>query len=189
MGDSKTTTPYPTRIRVGVGPRDKARFPFEEDALGRALFGRLEEAIVAGQLPRPAVLALMETQITQFDILPLLKNGADVHRFVGAVAGQDLVEAVVSVGLVRVGSKHKQRANGPLAAMCFVEWPDSRWWGALRLLEGKQFREDWPAVFRCAVDGDPRPAGVGGWFSRARRENLRLNAQIQDTQSGLNLVH
>jgi hypothetical protein len=189
MGDSNPKNPYPTRIRVGVGPRDKKRFPFEEDALGRALYSRLEAAIIAGQHPRPAVLALMETQITQFDILPLLKNGADVHRFVGAVAGQDFIEAVVSVGLVRVGSRRRQRANAPLAAMCFVEWPDSRWWGALRLLEGKQFRQDWPAVFHCAVDGDPRPAGVGGWFSRARRENLRLNAQIEGAQGGLNLVH
>ena len=186
---SKAIKPFPARIRVGIGPRDKARFPLEEDALGRALYGRLEEAIGNGQLPRPAVLALMETQITQYDILPLLQSGADVHRFVAAVAGQAGVEAVVSVGLVRVGARRGQAQNSPLAAMCFVEWPDSRWWGALRLLQDKQFRPDWPAVFRCAADGDPRPGGVGAWFSRARRENLRLNAQIDGQQGGLNLVH
>lgn len=187
MGDA--IKPFPTRIRIGIGPRDKVRFPFEEDALGRALYTRLEQAINKGQLPRPAVLALMETQITQYDILPLVQSGADVHRFVSAIAGQVGIEAVVSVGLVRVGPRRGRSRASPLAAMCFVEWPDSRWWGALRLLQNKQFREDWPVVYRCAVDGDPRPGGVGAWFSRARREKLRFNAQLDSPQGGLNLVH
>ena len=182
------SSPYPSRIRIGIGPRDKQRFPLEDDALGMALYTRLEQMIGEKGLPRPAVLALQERQVLQYDILPLLKNGADVHRFVSAVAGQGEIEAVASVGLVKLGNPRRSK-NGRLAAMCFVEWPDTRWWGALRLLEGKAFREDWPVVFRCAVDGDPRPAGVGAWFSRARRENLRLNAQIDGPQGGLNRVH
>jgi hypothetical protein len=189
MVKSGSSSPFPSRIRVGIGPRDKARFPLEDDALGRALYGRLERAIGAKGLPRPAVLALQESQIIQYDILPLLKSGADVHRFVSAVAGQMGIEAVASVGLVRIGPPHQRVPRQRLAAMCFVEWPDSRWWAALRLLEGREFREDWPVVFRCAVDGDPRPGGVGAWFSRARLQNLCLNMQIEGPQGGLNLVH
>ena len=73
--------------------------------------------------------------------------------------------------------------------MCFVEWPDSRWWWALRLLENRGFREDWPQVIRQAREGDPRPGGVGGWFSRGRRERLRLNAQMEFVVKGLQQVH
>ena len=189
MTHSGPGTPYPSRIRVSVGVRDKARFPNEDSALGMALYGRLEEAISRKQLPRPAVLAFQDAQVTQYDILPLLQGGADVHRFVSAVSAQQGIEAVASVGLVRMGGRGRRDVVRPLATMCFVEWPDSSWWGALRLLEERQFREDWPAIFKCAADGDPRPGGVGGWFSRGRRQNLKLNATMEGSQSGLSRVH
>ena len=189
MSSSGPIRPYPSRLRITVGVRDKQKFPFEDDQLGMALYSRLEEAVKQKKLPRPSVLSLHSDQVTQYDILPLLKAGADVHRFVSAVSGQVGIEAVATVGLVRMGPAKRKGASRQLASMCFVEWPDSSWWGGLRLLEERVFRDDWPAVFRCAADGDPRPGGVGGWFSRSRRENLRLNAQLEGPQNGLKMVH
>ena len=179
---------YPSRIRVGVAPRDKGLFPVEGEALGEALYRRLEKAIAEGRLPRPAVLAFMEDQITQYDVLPMVRAGADLHRFVSSVAGQEGVEAVASVALVRLGPRSTKRVQ-KLAGMCFVEWPDSRWWGALRLLDDKKIREDWPVSIRCAEDGDPRPGGVGAWFSRARRENLRLNMTLDRPEKAPKWLH
>ena len=187
MAAYDTQDPFPSRIRVSVGIRNPALFPQEDGELGGALYKRLEDAVELDKLPRPTALALHAEQITQYDILPILRSGGDIHRFLSAVSGQDGVELVAMVGLVRMGpSKATKR---PLAAMCFLEWPDSRWWWALRLLEDRHFREDWPVVIREARDGDPRPGGVGGWFSRGRRERLRLNAQMESAGKGLQQVH
>ena len=179
--------PFSAKIRVSVGKRDLLVFPREDDLLGQALYSRLESTILQGKLPRPTALAFHEEQLTHYDLLPLLKGRSDVHRFLAAVSGQRGIEAVATVGLVRMGpAQAKQR---PLCAMCFVEWPDSRWWWALRLLEDRNFRDDWPLVVRRAQEGDPRPGGVGGWFSRGRRERLKLNAKMESISRGLQQVH
>ena len=185
--DNASRTPFPARVGVSVGARDPRYFPAEDGELGSVLYERLEKTVQAGKLPRPTALALHASQVTQYDVLPLLKARADLHRFLSAVSGQSGVEAVAIVGLVRMGPQ--RAAKRPLAAMCFLEWPDSRWWWALRLLEDRVFREDWPVVVREAREGDPRPGGVGGWFSRGRRERLRLNAQLESGGRGLHQVH
>ena len=187
MAAYDTQNPFPSRIRVSVGTRNPELFPREDGELGEALYKRLEEAVERGKLPRPTALALHLDQITQYDILPILRSGGDVHRFLSAVSGQEGVELVAMVGLVRMGTP--KAAKRPLAAMCFLEWPDSRWWWALRLLEERHFREDWPVVIRQAQEGDPRPGGVGGWFSRGRRERLRLNAEMESRGKGRPQVH
>ena len=179
--------PFPANIRVSVGRRDPLVFPHEDGRLGQAIYSRLESTILKGKLPRPTALAFHEEQLTQYDLLPLLKGRSDVHRFLSAVSGQSGLEAVATVGLVRMGPP--RATQRPLGAMCFVEWPDSRWWWALRLLEERNFRDDWPLVVRQAQEGDPRPGGVGGWFSRGRRERLRLNAQMESAGRGLQQVH
>lgn len=179
--------PFPSKVRVSVGKRDPLVFPRDDDALGGVLYSRLEDTVAKGGLPRPTALAFQADQVTQFDLLPLLKSGAGVHRFLAAASGQEGTEAVATVGLVRMGPP--QAAKRPLAAMCFLEWSDSRWWWALRLLEERSFREDWPTVIRKAKEGDPRPGGVGGWFSRGRRERLKLNAQMENAGRGLQRVH
>jgi len=136
------------------------------------------------------VIALEANQISQFDIAPILKAGGDAHRFISAVAGQPGIEAVAMVGLVNLRRNSRNKDAAVLGAMCFVEWgADSRWYSALRPVQDGLFRAEWPVALRSAVEGDPRPGGVGGWFSRARRQSLRLKASFDGPQAGLNQVH
>ena len=181
--------PAPISIRVGVVKRDEQNFPRVDEELMHALYAKVEGALGRedGLLPRPAVVGLGEDQVFFYDVLPLFQGGRDVHRFTGAVAGQDGVEAVATMGVVRFGPQGSQR----LAAMVFIEWPDGRWCSALRPLdEQRKLRDEWPVVTRTAVEGYPRPNGVGGWFSRARREGLKLRgAPKAAPQPGSGLVH
>jgi hypothetical protein len=175
------------RTRISIGPRDPQRFPGEDDDLGRSLLALVEGAIEEqGKLPRPSLLAFRPEQVEQYDLRPVVKSDADVHRFISAVAGQPGIEAVSLLGVlgVRFG-----RAPMPTpAVVAFVEWPDCRWWSAVRPLEERALREDWPALLRSAVEGYPRPGGMGGWFSRARREQLQLRVG-SSAQPGLGMVH
>lgn len=175
------------RTRVSIGPRDLERFPLEDDALGASLMAMVEGVITdKGALPRPAVLALRPEQIEQYDLKALLESEADIHRFVSAVAGQPGVDAVALLGVVGVRFG-RARARTP-AAVVFLEWPDCRWWSAVRPLEDRALRDDWPAIQRSAVEGYPRPGGMGAWFSRARRERLQLRMGTR-SQPGLGMVH
>jgi hypothetical protein len=161
--------PFPYQVKVGIGKRDPLLFPLGDEELGLAIFSRLEQHLEKG-LPRPTALALGEDQIFQYDLLDLLKRGADIPRFISSVAGQLGVKTVATMGVIRLGPSASKR----LAAMTYVGWPDSRWWSAIRPLDGNQLNDDWPAIIRSAMDGYPRPTGVGGWYSRSRREGLRL---------------
>ena len=166
------------KIRVRTGPRSTERFPTDDDALGGQLSALVTGALARG-LPRPAVLVLRADQVDWFDAVPLLKaTPLHRHRMLGAIAGQEGVECVAMVGTFQVRhgrSRPGQRPPLQRALLCFIEWPDNRWWASWRLLgDDKQPITDAPMI-RTAVDGWPRPGGVGGWFSLARRQRLTLN--------------
>lgn len=169
-----------------MGPRSFTRFPVEEEAIGPSVLALVEEAAAKGP-PRPAVLGLGPEHVEQYDLLPLLRAKADVHRFVAAVAGQEGLEAVGLVGTL--GVRFGGRRNKPQAALVvFFEWSDGRWWSAVRPLHERKLRDDWPALIRTAEEGHPRPGGLGGWWSRARFEGLRLQA-ANVAQGGAQMVH
>tara|TARA_B110000037_G_C17010046_1_gene460910 strand:+ start:229 stop:789 length:561 start_codon:yes stop_codon:yes gene_type:complete len=172
--NSSRGAPFPYQVKVGIGKRDPALFPVDDEQLALAIFSRLEQHIPKG-LPRPTALALGIDQVFQYDLLGLLKSGADLPRFLASIAGQTGVEVVATMGIIRLGPPASRR----LAAMTYLEWPDSRWWSAIRPLDGNAFNDEWPGVFRSAMEGYPRPSGVGGWYSRSRREGLRL--QLKST--------
>ena len=187
------------RLRMARGPRDLARFPraplragegdgaAADDALGEGVFAAVLDALRRG-LPRPALLAFFAEEVEQVDIAPLASaDPAHRERMLAALAGgRPGVEAVALVGVLQVRSG---RAGGR-AAVAFVEWPDNRWWTAWRFIDEARRPLGEAAVVRRAVDGWPRPNGVGGWFARARREQLRLNRRpLGGAQEGLGLVH
>ena len=180
-------TPFPIRLRVAIGKRDPERFPADAAALGHSLAG-LAEAVITDRekLPRPVALVIMADQVEQYDLAAVIQAKADVHRFIAAAAGQPGVEAVALVGAlgVRFGPRVKPRP----ALVTFIEWTDCRWWSGVRPLHERRLREDWPAMERSAEEGYPRPGGMGGWFSRARREGLKLRMNDR-TQPGLGMVH
>lgn len=178
------------QLRVHTGRRDPAQLPADDDALGEALFARVVTAAGKG-LPRPAVLVLEAEQIRQYDAVPLLKRAAaDRGRLLAAVCGQSIAECTAFAGTLTVRAG---RAAQPLRALVvYVEWPDNRWWTAWQFLDEDGAPVGDAPQIRRAVDGYPRPGGMGGWFARARRESLRLNLEPvprPGRQAGLDLVH
>ena len=155
-----------------------ARFPRDEAALGQSMFELVKGALEKG-LPRPALFVLFPEQIDRFDLAPLMaKPRPERDRMIGAIAGQSDVECVALLGVLQV--KRPQQGLTARGAVTFIEWPDNRWWTAwLPLGEDAQPTTPQPEI-RSAVEGFPRPGGVGGWFSLARRTGLRLHMTARD---------
>jgi hypothetical protein len=159
------------QVRIGSRGRDPEAFPREDDALGERIAELVRTTLRRG-VPPPAVLVLRPERVDLVDLRAILVAGLSVHRFISAAAGQDEVEAVALLAVV-----DQRDAGRPLGhtGMVFLEWPDNRWWQGYHLLsEAFKPLDDMPMVLRRAVDGQPRPDGFGGWFSRARFERLKL---------------
>ncbi len=151
--------------RAGVYPRD------DDDALGLALWGRLCAAIPHG-MPRPALFTFFPEVAQIVDLPPVLAAGGDVHRAIAAFASQPEAEAIAAAGVM---VRRRQGRVVGRAAMVFLEWPDGRWWACAHPLDGEgQFVAQVPDDLQRAVDGAPKPAGLGAWFRRARFEGLSL---------------
>jgi hypothetical protein len=169
------------KLRVQVAERDPVRFPKEDDALGESLFGLLGEALSQGRIPRPAMLVLRDRQVDQFDLLPILREGGwATQRLLAGLVGREEVEGAALVGVLMVRQGNRRDARPMQAAVCFVEWPDNRWWTAWQPLDARNRRVGEAPVVRRAVDGWPKPGGVGGWFATARRNRLRIELKPVD---------
>jgi hypothetical protein len=160
------------KVRIHSGVRDMDRFPVSDDALVEQLTARVFEALERGR-PRPALLALFADRVMQYDLPSLIApEGSLTSPMIAAVAGQPGIECLALVGTLRM--RRKKKVEGMQALAVFIEWPDSRWAMSWRAFDGERTPLMDEASLRCAVDGWPRPAGLGGWFSRARRQGLRL---------------
>lgn len=159
------------QVRVGARARRLEEFPREDDALGERLAEMVRSTLSRG-VPPPAVVVLRSDRVELVDLRAVLDAGLSVHRFVAAAAGQGGVEAVALLAVVDL--REGGRAIGH-TGLVFLEWPDNRWWQGYHLLS-RAFKplDDMPLVLRRAVDGQARPSGLGGWFSRARFERLSL---------------
>ncbi len=165
-------------MRAYQSPRDLERFPREDGALGEAIFRLLRSALDKG-LPRPAMFVFFADQVDRFELAPVMhQSRAARDRMLGAIAGQREVECVALLGILQI--KRPREGIHVRGAVVFVEWPDNRWWTAWLPLDGagKPARDE--AEVRSAVEGFPRPGGVGGWFSLARRTGLRLHMAAKD---------
>lgn len=177
-------------LRIRSGKRDLALLPQADDALGQSVLGRLQETASKQGPPRAAVLAVHGDRIEQFD-LAAVNEVPEVHRgrLLASIAGRQELECGMLAGTMRVSRSGGRQVRG---LVVFIEWPDNRWWTAWQPLneQGKPDEGHEP-VIRRAVDGWPRPRGVGGWFSRVRREGLRLRVNLPTpvAQPGVDLVH
>lgn len=157
------------RVRVTIARRDPEFAAADDEGFGRGLLERVLKASPQGPMP-PAVLLLGE-DVRIVYVAPLLAAAKDRHRVLASLAGQPGVEAIAVLG--RFTQRQKGMEPRPIAGV-FVEWQDGRWWASWRPVEpsGRLIPTDEDEVLR-AVDGRPRPGGLGGWFSRARFEGLR----------------
>ena len=173
------TKPALRRVQGKTGPRDIDAYPREEERLGRSLFSRVAAAVTQGR-PAPVVFVLHGDTIDRFPLRGMgVGSPASQQRMLAAMAGQDGVECVALVGAFRFRGSGPM--NGQWVASVFVEWPDNRWWTAWQPIgEDRALIGSEPQV-RCAVDGSPRPGGVGGWCALARRLGLKLRIHRMPT--------
>ena len=168
---------------MSFSERDPAKFPFEADALGQAMLKVLEDHASEGRMVRPTGFGIGAEAVEYYDLLPVIRGEHDVHRFISGIAGQPGVDIVAMAGVlgVRIGRMPKPAPG----LVVFLEWTDSSWWSATRMLDQKTLREDWPARIRTAEEGWPRPNGLGGWWTRSRVQNLRLQMHSPNQPAGL----
>jgi hypothetical protein len=108
-------------------------------------------------------------------VAPILAASPDQHRAIAAFASQAGARALAIAGVLG------RRNRGALVgrdAVVFVEWPDGRWWWCRRALgvPGAPAVDAIDTVER-AVEGAAKPGGLGGWFGRARFEQLRVRLE------------
>lgn len=173
MIPARFPVPLPVRVRIRTGARDPERLPSDDDALGPALLRILERATEQGKgLPAPAALVFFADQVQQADVRPLAKSKGDVHRFVASMTAQDDVLAVGIAGTIKLRWRKDLEPMPSLAV--FLEWPDGRWWSAMRPVPKRTLDPAMEARIRMAEEGWPKPRGLGGWWSRARFEGLKI---------------
>ena len=165
----------PLRLKGSVVSRDLERYPSDDDALGASLFSMVSGSLQRGR-PAPVVFLISGTTVDRFPYRSFVKfNGATRRRLLGSIAGADEAECMAILGAFRF------RGRGPLdgywVVSVYIEWPDNRWWTAWQPLGPKGQLVGGSPQIRKAVDGSPRPGGVGGWFAHARRHNLKLKVQ------------
>jgi hypothetical protein len=154
-------------------------FPVEDDALGQVLFSQVTLALQRG-LPRPATFVFFEDRMDRFSLSGLGDFSAQSrNRIIAGMAGQDGVECVAMLGAFRF--RGRGALNGQWVASVFIEWPDNRWWTAWQPIGPKRGLVGDGPQLRNALDGSPRPSGVGGWFSLARRSGIKLRVHRKST--------
>jgi hypothetical protein len=173
------TTPEGLRIQGQAATRDLAVFPAEDEALGSALFSQVTLALKRG-IPRPASFVFFTDSMDRFSLAPLAGlNSRARTRVLAGMAGQDDVECMAVLGAFRF--RGKGPLNGQWVASVFIEWPDNRWWTAWQPIGPKRALVGDGPQLRNALDGSPRPGGVGGWFALARRAGLKLRVHRKST--------
>ncbi|MBM4390228.1 MAG: hypothetical protein FJ090_03830 [Deltaproteobacteria bacterium] len=147
------------------------RFCGDDDALGAEVWSELDRHLQRG-VPRPAVLTIFPEVVQVVDLSPLLIAVPDHHRAVSSFASQNGAEAIALAGVLL-----RRRAGAVLGrdAVVFIEWSDGRWWWCRRPLgvPGTPVADADDTVER-AVEGAAKPMGLGGWFGRARFEQMRI---------------
>ena len=163
------------RLRGSTSARDPQRYPAEDEALGFALFAQVGAALKRGT-PAPAAFIFFPDRIDRFSLNGLAGlPHRSRDRLISAMAGQDQVECMAMMGAFRF--RGRGPLNGQWVASAFIEWPDNRWWTAWQPIGPTRELVGLDPQVRAAIDGSPRPNGVGGWFARARRHGLKLRVQ------------
>jgi hypothetical protein len=161
-------------------PIDVAWWP-DEDRLGEHLRGVVVSALARGGAPTAFVVARRST-LHLIPAQPLVDQKQDLSIFLAGLARWNdeagPPEAVGVLGRVQV-----RRGDAPWMplALVFLEWPDGRWWEWRAPLDAAGVMRPDAQVRGRAVDGLPRPSGLGGWWrlSRLREPDLGLR-KVED---------
>ena len=157
----------------------------DEDQLGVRLQGLVERNLERGA-PTVGVVARRDEVI----LVPLRPFIDAKHRLPLVLAGlarwnegEGPPEAVGVMGRMRRRGRG-DRQWAPFATV-FLEWPDGRWWHWQLLLDADGAPLPDSSTQARAVDGLPRPSGLGGWWtlSRTRKPSLKLERKVPEVRS------
>ena len=171
--------------------RDPA--PQADEPLARYLVQQVREAIPRKQAG-PAVVMARGDRAEVIGIREL--RGPDLPPTPDAIALMTRASfpdgaAVRAIGLMGVYG-YRARPEDPAVptALVFIEWTDGRWWQWRALIDPSDARllTETETVLR-AVDGLPRPNGLGGWWTRGRRLGGRPVFRKQAPQQTSDVVH
>lgn len=152
---------------------DTAIESLTDDQVGEALVGVLARAMDRGGAP-PVALGLRADRVDLFDLKPLVEQKVPLPHFITALTRNDF-RAVGLMGRFRRTTRTKKGAEPQVSmAMVFLEWEDCRWWQWHGLADDAGGLVDDTVTVRRAIDGDPMPAGLGRWWSRARMGGMRV---------------
>lgn len=173
------------KVRLSIQDRDLERFPTDDDALGSSFSALFSDALRKGP-PPPALFTVFSDRVEIMDLRAVLENREPMKPFIAAATHREGVEVVALLGVLDQvrGGRTVARAGS-----VFLEWPDCRWWHAVQVLgpDGVPLQES-PEIAR-AVDGLPRPQGLGGWFSMGRFFRMSLRLEPSEPSSPEPLVH
>lgn len=150
-----------------------------DEDLGEWLVDRVRSAVERGPAPSTAV-AVREDRIDLIPLGDVVREGIRPNVFVATLTRAEVpfagvLEAVGVIGEFRWRSRHTP--DGLPVATVFLEWSDCRWWHWRAALGPDRDVLDESSAVSRAVDGGPRPAGLGGWWSLGRR--ARLGARFE----------
>jgi hypothetical protein len=149
-----------------------AREGLDDEALGEQLVRLVRGAQGRGSAAAAAVVVGAE-RIDIVPLAPIVQARMRPAWFVAGLSRSPFGEvAPDAVGLIGT-FRYRRGPDDPGApiALSFLEWTDCRWWEWRALIDGTALRDDTETV-RRAVDGVPRPDGLGGWWSLGRRRGV-----------------
>jgi hypothetical protein len=155
-----------------------ARRGDDDDSLGEYLAALVTDAARRGGAPAAAIV-VGSGRVDIVPLAPIAQANVPVPAFLAGLThspfGDEPPDAVGLIGTFRM--RRKPGDPGVPVAMVFLEWTDCRWWQWRALLDVEAgratLREDTETILR-AVDGTPKPARLGGWWSLGRRRPVRL---------------
>lgn len=146
----------------------------DEERLGQGLVRLVQQNLERGA---PTVATVVRPQhVVLVPLAPFADQQVPMPFVLGGLArwneGAEPPEVIGIIGRVQQG-RGQGRPKVPLAIV-FLEWPDGRWWHWRQLLDvdGKPIPD--AAEVTRAVDGLPRPRGLGGYWTYARRRQPDL---------------
>lgn len=173
-------------LRVHSLPR---RADGDDESLCSDLVDLLSGAVKKRAAP-PVAVVLRGGRLDLFQFEAVHKAGIPMPNFIAALSCSTCddgtgVEAVGMLGVVTARRREDPKAPGVPMAVCFLEWPDNRWWFFKALVdpERAEIRQDSAVVLR-AVEGDPMPGRLGRWWALGRRAGMRLHLHRNTAEDG-----
>lgn len=190
-------------MRVDVQIATLARPGTEDEEVGEHLVKAVREALWRGGAP-PSAVAVGREGVAAVPLVPFVQAGLAWPLVVVGLCRETPanVGAADAVGIIGVFQRRPPGdPTGVPVATVFLEWPDGRWWHWLGLLApitvADEIRADRAGlalrpetqVIRRAIDGAPRPDGLGGWWTASRVRPIAMNWTSHEPPKPAEIVH